>query len=58
MPWMRHRNYGLTPERADEIRREKQRYLKSVRSGGYGKTARREQRRLDAINRQRTGREE
>lgn len=32
---------------------EKQRYLKAVRRGGYGKTAAREQRRLDALNRRR-----
>jgi hypothetical protein len=29
----------------------KERYLAAVRAGGYGKTARREQLRLDALNR-------
>lgn len=30
---------------------EKERYLRAVRRGGYGKTAQRQQRRLDALNR-------
>jgi hypothetical protein len=34
----------------DEIRAEKQRYIRAVRAGGWGKTAAREQRRLDALN--------
>lgn len=46
------------PRRDDEIRAEKQRYLRAVRAGGYGRVAQREQRRLDALNRQRRGREE
>ena len=46
------------PRQDDAIRAEKQRYLRAVRAGGYGKTARREQLRLDAINRKRRGREE
>jgi hypothetical protein len=35
----------------DEIMAEKQRYLRAVRAGGYGRVAQREQRRLDALNR-------
>jgi hypothetical protein len=58
MSWMKRKNYGLSPGRADEILREKQRYLAAVRRGGYGRISRREQLRLDAINRQRTGRQE
>lgn len=30
---------------------EKERHLRAVRAGGYGRTARREQLRLDALNR-------
>lgn len=42
----------------DEILAEKQRYLAAVRRGGFGRVAAREQRRLDAINQRRRGREE
>ena len=55
---MRKKDHPLSPQRVSEIRASKQRYLRSVRAGGYGRVAQREQRRLDALNRARDGREE
>lgn len=42
----------------EEVLAEKQRYLRAVRAGGFGRVAQREQRRLDTLNRRSRGREE
>lgn len=42
----------------DAILASKQRYLRAVRRGGYGRVAQREQRRLDRLNEQRRGKAE
>jgi len=48
----------LTPAQVSEIKAAKQRYLRAVRAGGYGKAAQRDQKRADALRRQRGEREE